>query len=86
MSEYHPRPRARAQGLITVADVDTTTDASLESATGTISSGLMSGDVLAYSGSDAGVVSAYAASTGVLSLSGSVTVSSWQAALRLVTY
>ena len=71
---------------ITVSDLDTTTDANLNSETVTNGSGLMSGDVLAYSGSNAGVVSAYAASTGVLSLSGSIAVSAWQTALRAVTY
>ena len=71
---------------ITVSDLDLTTDASLDTATVTIITGLTDGDVLAYSGSDVSIVSAYVAGSGTLSLSGSVSQAVWQTALRAVTY
>ena len=71
---------------ITVSDVDVLTDPVLDSATVTISSGMRDGDVLAYSTVNSGIAAAFNASTGVLTLSGGVSVPDWQAALRSVTY
>ena len=71
---------------ITTSDVDFTTDANLDSATATITAGLVDGDVLAYAGSDAGITATYVAADGTLSLNGSVTLAAWQTALRAVTY
>ena len=71
---------------ITVSDLDWLTDPVLDSATVTISSGLREGDVLAYPGELSGVTATYAASSGVMSLTGRVSVSEWQTALRSVTY
>ena len=77
---------AVVSAAITVSDLDTTTDANLDSATVTIGSGLTDGDVLAYSGSNTDITAAYVSGTGVLTLTGSVLASAWETALRAVTY
>jgi hypothetical protein len=71
---------------IAVSDIDQLTDPNLDTATVTISTGMNVGDVLAYSVNGSGVTAAYDASTGTLSLAGSMSVADWQAALRAVTF
>ena len=72
---------------ITVSDVDSLTDPVLDSATVTISSGMRDGDLLAYPSSVNGITAAaFNATTGMLALSGSVSLADWQAALRSVMY
>ncbi|WP_084629505.1 tandem-95 repeat protein [Patulibacter americanus] len=68
---------------LTVTDVDSAT---LESATVTITAGLVAGeDRLEYTDGD-GIAGAYDAATGALTLSGTATKAEYQAALRRVRY
>jgi len=69
-------------GTVTVSDVDSL---QITGATVTISAGLTSGDVLGFTTQN-GITGNYAASTGVLTLSGASTVENYQTALRSVTY
>lgn len=68
---------------ILVTDSD---DANMESATISISSGFNSSeDVLAFTDAN-GITGSYASGTGILTLSGSATKATYQAALRTITY
>jgi VCBS repeat-containing protein len=67
---------------LSLADVDSAT---LSGATVAISSGLTVGDQLGFSNT-AAITGSFNASTGVLSLSGSASLASYQAALRSVTF
>ena len=67
---------------VTLSDAD---DTEISGATTTISSGFTSGDVLGFTDQN-GISGSYDSSTGVLSLSGTATVATYQAALRSVTY
>ena len=68
-----------APGLVP-ADID---NANLTGATVAIASGYLSGDALSFSGPN-GIAGSYDAATHVLTLSGSASVASYQAALRSV--
>jgi len=71
---------------ITVTDVDTITDAKLDTARVAIAAGRRTGDTLAAA-VRAGLTQSFSAGTGVLSLSGAnLTQGEWQAVLRSVTY
>ncbi|PUE47863.1 hypothetical protein B9Z47_08305 [Limnohabitans sp. 2KL-1] len=86
---YTENDAAKAiNGLITVNDVD---NATLTSATVTISGGFMTGqDVLSFTNSGMGnITGSYNTSSGVMSLSsagGTATKAQWEAALRAVAY
>ena len=67
---------------LTVSDVDSTT---LASATVTIASGFVAGDVLGFTGQN-GISASYDANTHVLTLGGVASVANYQAALRSVTF
>jgi hypothetical protein len=67
---------------LTVTDANSTT---LAGATVTISSGFRAGDTLAVA-TEAGITSSYDAGTGVLTLSGTASLATYQAALDSVTY
>ncbi|MBL4827584.1 MAG: hypothetical protein JKY66_07710, partial [Spongiibacteraceae bacterium] len=68
---------------LTVGDVD---DTNIESATITISGGLVtSEDVLSFTAAS-GITGSYNSATGVLSLSGSATLAQYEAVLETVTY
>jgi len=69
-------------GSLTVADPD---NASLAGATVTIASGFVAGDVLGFAG-QAGISGSYDAASHILTLSGSASLASYQAALRSVTF
>jgi hypothetical protein len=71
---------------ITVSDVDWIWDASLDSALVNITSGMNTGDVLAYAGASAAITAVFDASTGVLTMTGSVAQADWQTALKAVTF
>jgi hypothetical protein len=78
-------PRAVSPN-ITVSDLDTLTDPVLDTATVSISTGMRTGDMLLYSVNGSNITAAFSADTGVMSMSGSVSVPAWQAALRDVTF
>ncbi|MEN9528350.1 MAG: cell surface protein required for swimming motility, partial [Pseudomonadota bacterium] len=67
---------------ITVADAD---HANLASATVSISSGFVAGDVLGFTNQNS-ITGAYSASTGVLTLTGVSSVANYETALRSVTF
>ena len=69
-------------GALTVLDKD---DIEIVGATATISSGLTTGDVLAMA-VQTGIISAYDAETGVLTLTGTQTLAKYQTALRSITF
>jgi hypothetical protein len=83
---------AVVSATITVSDSDLVTDASLDGATVTISSGFHVGDVLALRATATaayGVMGLFNASSGILIISGanvSVSTLAWQDALRAVTF
>jgi VCBS repeat-containing protein len=71
---------------LTLADVDNTT---LSSATVSIGSGFVPGDVLALAGSFGNIATSYDAATGVLTLTSAgatATLAQWQSALRAVSF
>ena len=67
----------------TVSDVDNQT---LQSATVSISSGLLTGDVLAATTAGTGITASYNAASGVLTLTGNDTLAHYQQVLDSVTY
>ncbi len=67
----------------TLSDPDTLTQVS---ATATITSGFLTGDVLAASTAGTAIGASYNAGTGVLTLSGTDTVANYQSVLRSITY
>ena len=67
----------------TVNDVDNQT---LQSATVSISSGLLTGDVLAATTAGTGITASYNAASGVLTLTGNDTLAHYQQVLDSVTY
>ena len=67
---------------ITISDAD---DTDITGATVTISSGLTSGDVLGFTDQNS-ISGKYKSESGLLTLSGTATLSQYQAALRSVTY
>src|SRR5204863_526370 len=67
----------------TIGDVD---NQNLDSATVSISSGLLTGDTLAATTTGTSIIASYSASTGVLSLSGSDTLAHYQQVLDSVSY
>ena len=67
---------------ITISDAD---DTDITGATITISSGLTSGDVLGFTDQNS-ISGKYKSESGLLTLSGTATLSQYQAALRSVTY
>src|SRR5204863_340411 len=67
---------------ITLSDGD---NQNLASATVTVSTGLLAGDMLHFTDQN-GISGSYDAGTGALTLSGSATVAQYQAALRSVTF
>ena len=67
----------------TVSDVDNQT---LQSATVSISSGLLTGDVLATTTAGTGITASYNAASGVLTLTGNDTLAHYQQVLDSVTY
>jgi len=71
-----------ANGTLTLSDEDS---ANLTSATVQITSGLTTGDVLAFTDT-AKITSVYDASTGLLTLTGTATKAEYQAALQAVTF
>ena len=76
-------PPVRATASLTVSSPATGT---LAGATVSVSSGFTAGqDVLGFTGRS-GIAGSYSASTGVLTFTGTATVSAYQAALRSVTY
>ena len=70
-------------GALTVGDVDS--GGNLTSATVTISSSFLAGDMLNFTNT-AAIIGSYDATTGVLTLSGKDTVADYQAALDSITY
>src|SRR3954447_9938004 len=75
-------PAVTVDNLVTVSDADDTT---LDSATVKISGDFAEGDVLLFTDQN-GISGSYDDETGVLALSGTATVASYQAALRTVRY
>ena len=67
---------------MTVSDVDNTT---LAGATVSISTGFFAGDLLNFT-NGSGITGSYNSNTGVLALSGSATLATYQAALRSITF
>lgn len=77
----HQAGQAIAPALV-AADVD---NASLSGATVTISAGLTAGDVLGFTNQN-GISGSYNAGTGVLTLTGSASLTDYQAALRSIVF
>ena len=73
-------PLARVQGLLARLD-----DSQLDQTLVAISSGFVAGDRLNFS-DQGGITGSYNASTGLLTLSGSATLSAYQAALRTISF
>jgi hypothetical protein len=71
-----------ANDTLTLSDADS---ANLTGATVQITTGLTTGDVLAFTNAN-GITGSYDAATGKLTLSGTATVAQYQAALQSVTY
>jgi hypothetical protein len=72
-----------ASGAITVSDADSL---NLASATVSIGAGFLAGDALAANTTGTAIVASYNASTGVLSLTGSDTLTNYQSVLDSVTF
>jgi large repetitive protein len=70
-------------GALTVSDVDS--GGSLASATVSIGTGFITGDVLNFTNQN-GITGSYNSTTGVLTLSGTTTVGNYQTALDTITY
>jgi len=76
-------PAVQITSALTLSDDD---DATIASATGSITSGFSSGqDSLGFVNQN-GITGSYNTSTGVLTLSGNATIANYQAALRSVTF